>query len=217
MLKTKKNILKVLAVMMMLLLSLTVLAGCGKEESTTNNEENTENKEETKTISQGKWEGNTFTSEFSGLKFNLPEGWTRSTDEEIAEVMQLGKEVLEDEGLYSSKLSELNMVYDMMAKNDATNGSVAVLMEKQSASEDEYMEALKTQLGSVTQINYNIADITDTVISGDTYKTLQATAEVSGTTIYQNYYIRREGDYMVEILATETSEEAINTIMNSFE
>lgn len=215
MLKRKSNLLKVLAVAMMLVLSLTVLAGCGKKEENGNGENTTT--QDKKEISKGKWDDNVYTSEFADLKFTLPEGWNRSTDEEIAEVMNLGKEVLEDEGLYSSKITQLTTVYDMMAKNPTTNGSIAIMMEKTSAKETLYANSLKTQLESVTQMKYNIGEITETTISGNKYTVVPATINVSGQQIFQNYYIRSVGDYMVAILVTETSEANVNNLMNCFE
>lgn len=215
MLKRKSNLLKVLAVAMMLVLSLTVLAGCGKKEENGNGDNTaTQAKKE---ISKGKWEGNVYTSEFADLKFTLPEGWNRSTDEEIAEVMNLGKEVLEDEGLYSSKITELTTVYDMMAKNPTTNGSIAIMMEKTNVKETLYANSLKKQLESVTQMKYNIGEITETTISGNKYTVVPATINVSGQKIFQNYYIRSVGDYMVAVLVTETSEANVNNLMNCFE
>lgn len=218
MLKRKSNLLKLLAVAMMLVLSLTILAGCGKkEENGDNKSSESTTKQEKKEISKGKWEDNVYTSEFADLKFKLPEGWTRSTDEEIAEVMNLGKEVLEDEGLYSSKVAQLTTVYDMMAKNKTTNGSIAIMMEKTSAKETLYANSLKTQLEKVTQMKYNIGEFTEKTISGNKYTVVPATINVSGQQIFQNYYIRSVGDYMVAILVTETSEANLNNLMNCFE
>ncbi len=220
MLKKKSNLLKVVAIAMMLVLSLTVLAGCGKkEENNSDNKSSNENTttQEKKEISKGKWDDNVYTSEFADLKFTLPEGWKRSTDEEIADVMNLGKEVLEDEGLYSSKISQLTTVYDMMAKNPSTNGSIAIMMEKTSAKETLYANSLKSQLEKVTQMKYNVGDFTETTISGNKYTVVPATIDVSGQQIFQNYYIRSVGDYMVAILVTETSEANVNNLMNCFE
>lgn len=216
--KRKSYLLKALAVAMMLVLSLTILAGCGKkEENGDNKSSESTTKQEKKEISKGKWEDNVYTSEFAGLKFKLPEGWNRSTDEEIAEVMNLGKEVLEDEGLYSSKITQLTTVYDMMAKNPTTNGSIAIMMEKTSAKETLYANSLKKQLEAVTQMKYNIGEFSEKTICGNKYTVVPATINVSGQQIFQNYYIRSVGDYMVAILVTETSEANVNNLMNCFE
>ncbi len=242
MLREKNNILKLLILALMLVVSLTVLAGCGKEKDNNkqnaenngntsntannasengnqqvNNENNADNNQSTsKTISRGKWDDKVYTSEFANLKFTLPDGWTRSTDEEIAKTMQLGEEVLKNEELYISEISKLNVIYDMMAKNTSTNGSVAVMMEKSVGNAKEYAEALKAQLGQVTQMNYTIGDFTETKIGGNTYTVVPAKASVSGANVLQNYYLRDEGEYVVAILITETSQENLDKVINSF-
>lgn len=219
----KNNILKLLVIGLMLVMSLTILTGCGKKEENNNQNENasnttSDNNQTTKKeLSRGKWEDKVYTSEFADLKFTLPDGWTRSTDEEIAKTMQLGEDVLKDENLYVSEISKLNVVYDMMAKNTSTNGSVAVMMEKSVGNAKQYADALKTQLGQVTQMNYTIGDITETKIGDNTYTVVPAKASVSGATVFQSYYLRDEGDYVVAVLVTETSQDNLDKVVKCFE
>ena len=63
------------------------------EKKVENNSVTNDQQEEQKVeISMGNWNNNVYTNDFLGLKFNLPEGWTYSSDEEIAEMMNLGIE-----------------------------------------------------------------------------------------------------------------------------
>lgn len=236
----KNNILKLLVIGLMLVMSLTILTGCGKKEennnqnentsnTTSDNDQNANNTENTsnttsdgnqatkKEISRGKWEDKVYTSEFADLKFTLPDGWTRSTDEEIAKTMQLEEEVLKDEDLYVSEISKLNVVYDMMAKNTSTNGAVVVMMEKTAGTAKDYANTLKTQLGQVTQVEYTIGDITETKIGDNTYTVVATKASASGATVFQNYYLRDESDYVVAVLVTETSQDNLDKVVKCFE
>lgn len=213
---TKKNtILKIVAIVMMLVLSLTVLTGCGnKEENTSTGEQQQETKKE---ISRGTWEGDVYTSEFAELKFTLPEGWTRSTDEEIAATMQLGADVLADEGKYQSEISKLKNVYDMMAKSADQTSNIQVMMEKTAYDADTYAASLKKGLEEVQQLDYTVGDATETTIGGNTYKAVTATVEMSGVSMEQSYYIRTEGDYMVAIIVTSAGDMTVSEIMSNFE
>ena len=253
----KNNILKLLVIGLMLAMSLTVLAGCGKKEENNNQNENTsnttsdnnqnanntENTSNTtsdnnpnanntedssnttsdnnqttkKELSRGKWKDKVYTSEFADLKFTLPDGWTRSTDEEIAQTMQLGEDVLKNENLYVSEISKLNVVYDMMAKNSSTGGNVTVMMEKNAGTAKDYANALKTQLGQLTQVKYTIGDVKETKIGNNTYTVLTTEASASGATVFQNYYLRDEGDYVVAVLVTETSKDNLDKVVKCFE
>ncbi len=47
-------------------------------------------------FSTGEWYGNVYTNDFIGIKYELPQGWEKYGDEEIAEIMNLGKEFLND-------------------------------------------------------------------------------------------------------------------------
>lgn len=225
---TKKNtILKVLAILVMIVLSLAVLTGCGKKDENTNTEntnvENTTNSGTTqpeqtkKEISRGKWEDNVYTSEFAELKFTLPEGWTRSTDEEIAAMMQLGAAMLEDEGKYNAEIAKLTSVYDMLAKSADQTSNIQVMMEKVPLSADEYAETLKKNLASLEQLSYNIGETTETTIGGNTYKAVNAKVEVSGMKMEQSYYVRKEGDYIVGIIVTASGDVTANSIMSNFQ
>lgn len=238
---TKKNtILKVVAILVMIVLSLVVLTGCGKKEENTNTENtnventNTQNEvventnventvveptpEETKKeISRGKWNDNVYTSEFAELTFKLPEGWTRSTDKEIAAMMQLGATMLEDEGKYNAEIAKLTSVYDMLAKSADQTSNIQVMMEKVPMQANEYAETLKKNLASLEQLSYNIGETTETTIGGNTYKAVSATVEVSGMKMEQSYYVRNEGDYIVAIIVTASGDTKVSDIMSNFQ
>lgn len=208
----KNTVLKIVAIMMMLVLSLTVLAGCGKT-----GENTVEQQETKKELSRGKWEGDVYTSEFAELKFTLPDGWTRSTDEEIAATMQLGEEILADEEKYNSELEKLTTVYDMMVKSADKTANMQVLMEKTTYDVDAYVTSLKEGLEEVQSIPYEVGETTETTISGNTYKAITATVEMSGVKMEQSYYIRVEGDYMVVIIVTTAGDITVSEIISNFE
>jgi hypothetical protein len=60
-------------------------------------------------IQQGVWDeaGTEFTNDWSNIKLTLPEGYTRSSDEEIKAMMQMGQDVVTG--------GDSNLAYDLAA------------------------------------------------------------------------------------------------------
>ena len=213
-----KKLLKLSGVAIVLVLLAVILTGCG-ENSEVSNTENNNVKEDvttTKTISRGKWENNIYTNEFAEIKFNLPEDWAYSSDEEIAKLMNVGAEMLN--GNEFAKIVEQTSVYDMVANNPNTGSSVMIMFEKPliSASLDFYISKIKEQLEAVETIDYTISDkIEKETLSGKEYSVVIAT--VPDYNMVQKYYIRQENGCFIDILVTyinNTNDE--QTIMNSF-
>lgn len=216
--KTLKNMLIILLTASMLFL----LVGCGnKEESTTNNITNEEATEEKKVeFSMGEWNDNVYTNEFLGLKFKLPEGWTYASDEEIADMMNLGTEFLNDDQKVAAEVSKLTSAYYMVANDPNTGNNVSIISEKpvMEVSTENYMNQLKAQLSAVESINYEIGETSKEKIADREYDTLTASASMSGVKITQKYYIYKMDRYFIGIIATSTTgETAFNEMIKSFE
>lgn len=168
----------------------------------------------------GEWKGNTYSNEFLGLKFNLPQGWAYSSDEEIAQMMNVGAELLNDDQKIAAELAKLTSVYYMVANNPNTGDSVSILSEKpmMDVTTEYYLDQLKTQLAAVESMNYEIGDTSKEKVSGKEFETLTVTASMSGIEVAQKYYVCKMDEYFVCIIATSTSgETGINDMIKSFE
>ena len=217
-----KKMLKYTAIIVCLVLVALVLTGCGTEDiknkvETIINEEK-EAAEEEKVFERGKWEDNVYKNEFANITFKLPEGWTYSSDEEIAEMMNIGVEALNDNQQAMSKLAEQTSVYDMVSNDPNTGASVMVMFEKplMKVSTDFYIDKLKTGLEEVDSIDYTIGDVTTESIAGEEYTVLTTT--VPAYNMVQKYYIKTEGNYFIDVLVTyiESLTEP-SSIMNNFQ
>ena len=187
----KKRRLFLLAVILLL------LAGNLKGEQT----------QEVREFARGSWDGNVFTSEFAGLKFTMPHNWLAGSDEEIAALMGISLDFLSDLGMrFSERMIELTTIYDMMAQNPFNGDSVALMFENLAAhigggqiTETLYLEILRGQLNSLG-MGYTFSEITETVIAGKTFKTLEAALYDFGFS--QFYHARRIGNFMSIIVIT---------------
>ena len=220
-----KRMLKCMLIVMLFVCIVITFTGCGKKEETTANEVSTQEKGETqgeaaKELSMGEWSNNVYANDFLGLKFKLPEGWEYSNDEEIAEMMDLGKELLNDDQKKLAEISKLNTVYYMVAQNATTGDNISIMSEKltSSVTTDYYITALKTQLEAVNTIDYTITGTSKQTIANREYDVLTTKASISGVDMIQNYYLYKLDNYMVVIIATSVSgESGITNMINSFE
>lgn len=219
----KKRLKGMLAILLTVSM-LFVLSGCGNkddEKATKDNEKaNVEQEDKTVEFSMGSWSDNVYTNDFLGLKFNLPDGWKYSSDEEIAEMMNLGTELLNDEQKVAAEVSKLNSAYYMVANEPNTGDNVSIISEKPSmeVTTEFYINQLKTQLSSVDSIKYEIGETSKETVAGKECDTLTVTASMSGVKMVQRYYIYKVDKYVVCIISTSTSgEQKINEIMKNFE
>lgn len=238
-----KKAIKIALIVLLAISMLFVLTGCGKEDekirekdSIKDNEEiiseskdsesenleseDKENEETEVDFSMGEWNGNAYENEFLGLKFNLPTGWTYSSDEEIAQMMNVGAELLGDDLKMAAEMAKLTSVYYMVANNPNTGDSVTILTEKpvMDVTTEYYLNQLKTQLQSVQSMNYEIGNTSKEKISGKEFDTLTVTASMSGIEVSQKYYVHKMGEYFIGIIVTSTSGESnINSMIKNFQ
>ena len=92
-------------------------------QTTTDDNSTTGNETKTTDISRGEWIGNQYVNEFANIKFNLPSGWSKYSDEQIAQVMNVGVELLNDDQKKLAELAQSMVIYGMVANDDTTTKS----------------------------------------------------------------------------------------------
>lgn len=188
-------------------------------QTTTDDNNTTGNETKTTDISRGEWNGNQYVNEFANIKFNLPSGWSKYSDEQIAQVMNVGVELLNDDQKKLAELAQSMVIYGMVANDDTTKANVSVILEKPAIkiTPESYATSLKQQLEAVSSIQYKVNEIATAKVGSEEYTALTSTASVSGVEIGQSYYIRAEGDYIITIIVTTTGEGQLDTILKCFE
>lgn len=188
-------------------------------QTTTDDNNTTGNETKTTDISRGEWNGNQYVNEFANIKFNLPSGWSKYSDEQIAQVMNVGVELLNDDQKKLAELAQSMVIYGMVANDDTTKANVSVLLEKPTMkiTPESYATSLKQQLEAVSSIQYKVNETATAKVGSEEYTLLTSTASVSGVEIGQSYYIRAEGDYIITIIVTTTGEGQLDTILKCFE
>ncbi len=226
-----KKMLKGISIILIIASTLILLTGCGKEKeetpkTTPNENVNVENNVEeqkdnsAEKFSMGEWNNGVYENKFLGLKFKLPDGWTYSSDEEIAKTMNIGKELLNDDQKAAAEIANLTSVYYIMANNPNTGDNISIMTEKplMEATTEYYLSQLKSQLSSVKSMEYKIGEVTKEKVANIEFDVLTVTAKMSGIELTQKYYIHKMDKYFLDIIVTDVSgKDDIKNITTYFE
>ncbi len=172
-------------------------------------------------IQRGETTDSTYTNAALGVTFEIPDGWTFYTDEEIAAIMNISADLWKDEDLINN--ANVSSIIDFMAVQTASGNSVNLSIENLKASGNagisvkEYIEASKKLIREqLTGATYTFDDDTDVTLGDKTYTRLSATCSYSGVTMKQYLYIRKVGSHMVVITATSTNGTNANVFEKMF-
>ncbi len=206
------RILKYVILLMVIICTVGILTGCGVGVA----------KEETKQeeFSMGEWKDNLYTNNYLGIKFRLPNGWKYANNEQIAALVNIGKEFLTDQQKFAEEMKKSDSVYYMVATNSETNDNIMVMTEKVKEDEtlENYISQLKEQLNLVENIKYTVKNSSNENIAGKLYYTLTAEANIENITLTQKYYVSKMNDNILAIIATSSSgEKSIDNMINLFE
>lgn len=190
-----------------------------------NGEEDTEaatvkKAEAVENFKRGKNKNGVYTSEFAGLKFEVPDGWKCADEEEILNMMNLALDVTGNEEILNSELTEQASIYELYAKGEGgknvmiayENLDVSTAMEGASEYIDEemYVENMKDKLEEVVGVTYtDLSDAKKVELAGqDFYKYTQTATydSMGGYTVKQTYYIKKYGKLMMFIVFTSSTE-----------
>lgn len=160
-----------------------------------------------KEISRGTVDGNVYKSDFTGITFTKPDSWKFSSDEEIADTMEIAVDQLLDEN-YADAAANMTTIFDMMAV-DATSGTnVNITYENlaksgnEDLSADEYLDITVEQLTSQDALSVSLTEETKATLCGDEYVRATFSSSYMGISMTQVYYLRKIDNYMVNIVVT---------------
>jgi len=150
---------KVFGLVSIVMLSFVIIA-CG--DSGANDDETA-----TPNPTRGIWDGDIFVSEYLGLEFELPSGWSKLDDDEIAEFIgvvfldgapEMGLE-FPDEVL---EALEGGQFHDMLAIHPFEGTNVQIIFERNAIamliSEEEYLETVVEQFEEVSGLGMEFRD-----------------------------------------------------------
>lgn len=201
---------KILSVLVVLAL-LVSFSACGMQDIATSIGE-----QKNKAVTHGVIEGDRFTSEYADLTFTKPSDWTYSSDDEIAELMNLSAEVL-DQNAFEEAATTMVTVYDMMATNSVTGDNISVVYENlkltsnASISEAAYFDAFEEQYTTQSAFEVTVGERAEVKLGKHTYTRAAFTTNYSGIQMRQYMYARKIDNHMHLIVITLMQDTAIET------
>ncbi len=192
---------KLTAILLIVVMSATVFCACDHDG----------NDSDTSVVERGVVSDNTYTNGSLDVTFTKPANWIFYTDDEIAQLMNISAELYKDKNLLQS--AKITSVIDFMAIDPATNDNVNMTVENLAPSGnadmtvETYVEIvknnLKTQMSGAT---YTFNPMTTVTLGKVEYVKVAATCTMQGTTMTQNFYIKKVGSYMISITATSVDQ-----------
>ena len=177
---------------------------------------------ETGSFAHGEQDGNTYTSEFFGIKAELPEGWTLQSEEELAQTNGISD--MSDENA-DKALNKSGVLYEMFALTE-TSANVNIAVENlnitnggKTLSAEEYIDL---SIGNLEK-QYKAAGIAEVTVEKSTVDFLgsekpciSVKLENEGQELFQKMVPLTNGIYIGAVTFTGPSEEEISTETEMF-
>lgn len=164
---------------------------------------------------QGVRTDSTYSNETIGIQIDLTDDYVMATDEEILQMMQLGADVILDPEQSKSliDISNITMLYEMMATNPSTGATVLVGAEKpllSGMSQEQYVDANVRQIKEYLNVDEVTQDSVE--MCGKEWDIVAYEMDFSGITL--NYYllITKAGDRFAMINFTVLDEESLDEL-----
>lgn len=168
---------------------------------------------------RGAWIDGDYISNYLNITFKEPSAnWLIATDEDIATLM--GLESVEE---FEAEMKKVKTIYEFLLKD--TNGSNIQLMcedlsKTLGAGGVDGKQYLKIVEAQFVQVNseFSVLETSTRTIAGEVYDCLSV--EVNSTeNLYQKYFARRQGDYMVVFIVTyrAEAEATVNELLDSMQ
>lgn len=169
-------------------------------------------------------DGNTFESEFIGIRLEAPSGYIMVTQEELDALISQMYDVLEEEISdktldYAKSVS----IYEMLITSPSGLPNIIVSSEKLPLANmdvDMYLEQFKSgmSMGTFASMAVIEEDITEE-IAGQEYKGFLAIATAGEAEIYQKALCRKVGSHVISMMITYLpgTEAEVEELLNAFQ
>ncbi len=236
---------KIIALLLALVMMLTLFAGCTDSDSndptsatdenseyisedTNTPDEEPETKEpenetptnnSSKPLSRGTINGNVYTNEFADITFTKHKDWTYKSNEEIAELIGYSSDLLDYD--LEEIVAKSGTYIDMMVTFPTGSPNLQVTVEDlnfQSISyltPEKYLELSRQQMLAMNP-TYTFGDIYEKELCGHTYTVMDLEGVYGTTKTLQRLYLRKQGNYMISITMSATTENSFETMENMF-
>lgn len=180
----------------------------------------------------GSWDGNVYTNQWLNLTFTLPEGWYAATAEEIAQILDLGSNIVasdlaqDQEGL-SARISETDTYAFYIYKEDGAAVAFLDLFDCQAAgvpelTAEEYLQQMKAVFEYMESVKAEIEDLGDMSLGGLSGTAMAIRMELPdyGASGKQTYFAAKKDDYIAAVcfsLNLDTAQPSLTELIEGFQ
>jgi hypothetical protein len=159
------------------------------------------------TLTRGTIDNDVYRNAFVNITFAKPKDMIFATDAEIAQMLNITKEQLNDDKLFES--ASISSIIDFMVTDPKTNNNINATYEDLSKSYatnitiEQYADIFKNNINTLyPAYPYTFSELEEMTLGTETYHKLVASVTVNGISMQQGIYFRKVDKYMVSISVT---------------
>lgn len=155
--------------------------------------------------SPGYWRDSIFYDAFVDLRFTLPQGWEATSQENLGAMSAEADKALDIQRGGTGEDPASVYHYELSAKDTETGNGILILVQSYSGNANDYIDGLKSG-AELEGATYSVGSTSTVQLPGHAYLMVPLTMEGQDTP-YQRQYLRKQGDYLINIMLFSTTED----------
>ena len=155
--------------------------------------------------SPGYWRDSIFYDAFVDLRFTLPQGWEATSQENLDAMSAEADKALDIQRGGTGEDPASVYHYELSAKDTETGNGILILVQSYSGNANDYIDGLKSG-AELEGATYSVGSTSTVQLPGHAYLMVPLTMEGQDTP-YQRQYLRKQGDYLINIMLFSTTED----------
>lgn len=163
--------------------------------------------------SPGYWRDNVFYDAFVDLRFTLPDGWEATSQEDLDAMSAEADKMLDTQRGGTGEDPASVYHYELSAKDPSTGNGILILVQSYSGNANDYIDGLEAG-AELEGATYSVGTTVTVQLPGHAYLMVPLTME-SQDTPYQRQYLRKQGDYLINIMlfSSQEGEDAFSALV----
>ncbi|MGN8967946.1 hypothetical protein [Intestinimonas sp. HCP28S3_D6] len=155
--------------------------------------------------SPGYWRDSIFYDAFVDLRFTLPQGWEATSQEDLDAMSAEADKALDLQRGGTGEDPDSVYHYELSAKDTETGNGILILVQSYSGNANDYIDGLEAG-AELEGATYSVGTSVTVQLPGHAYIMVPLTMEGQDTP-YQRQYLRKQGDYLINIMLFSTTED----------
>lgn len=155
--------------------------------------------------SPGYWRDSIFYDAFVDLRFTLPQGWEATSQEDLDAMSAEADKALDIQRGGTGEDPASVYHYELSAKDTETGNGILILVQSYSGNANDYIDGLEAG-AELEGATYSVGTTSTVQLPGHAYLMVPLTMEGQDTP-YQRQYLRKQGDYLINIMLFSTTED----------